>query len=75
MSNYNDVRVKTKEEWLKVLKNEEALGNENVIKILKYVYLSNNHMSNGKKIADCMNKEVGGINANIKSFGKRVLDL
>ncbi len=75
MSNYNDVRVKTKEEWLKVLKNEEALGNENVIKILKYVYLSNNHMSNGKKIADCMNTEVGGINAIIKSFGKRVLDL
>lgn len=75
MNDYNDIRVKTKEDWIKVLNNEESLGNENVIKILKYVYLSNNHMTNGKKIAEYMNTEVGGINAIIKSFGKRVLDL
>lgn len=75
MDDINEARVKTKEEWIKVLNNEEYLGNENVIKILKYVYFSNNHMSNGSEIARYMNTEVGGINAIIKSFGKRVLDL
>jgi len=73
--NYNEVRVKTKENWIKVLDNEEKLGNENILSILKYIYLSNNHMCNCGKVADYMKMDPVAINGIVKSFGKRVLEL
>ena len=73
--NYNKIRVRTKEEWIKVLNNEESLGKTKMIEILRFVYMSNQHLSNGTKIARYMNEGVGAINLIVSSFGKRVLEL
>ena len=72
---YNEVRVKSKEDWIKVLNNEESLNNDNVIEILKYIYLSNNHMCNCGQVADYLKTEPVAINGIIAGFGKRALEL
>lgn len=72
---YNQKRVQTTSDWIKVLENEEDLNHENVITILKYVYLSNNHMCNCGQIADYMETDQEAINGIIAGFGKRVLEL
>src|SRR5574344_147494 len=71
----NKTRVKTENDWIKVLDNEESLGEGKIFIILKYIYLSENHLINCGKIADYMNESVVVINKYVTSFGGRALKL
>lgn len=76
MSNgYNDIRVKTKEDWLKVLTEEEQIKDNIMFDVFKIVYDSYNHESNGGKIGEKLGKDKGAVNLYIRSFGKRVIKL
>lgn len=72
---YNDIRVKTKEEWIKVLIAEEQNENNIILDILKLVYDDYEHESNCGKIAEQLNKDKGAINLYIRAFGIRVQKL
>jgi len=72
---YNEKRVADKLDWIKVLENEEIIGSKKILDILKFIYMSDNHMTTCGKIAKDMNEDVNEINHIISSFGKRVLDL
>ncbi len=72
---YNEVRIKTKNDWIKVLDNEELLHNDKVIEILKFIYMEKDHITNGGVIAKNLNIDIAGVNSVIAAFGKRVLEL
>lgn len=74
-NSYNDIRVKTKTDWLKVLSNEEQIENNIMFDIFKFVYDSYNHESNCGKIGKKLGKDIVAINSYIRSFGKRVIKL
>lgn len=72
---YNQRRVQSSSDWIKVLDNEEALEKDKILSILKYVYLSKNHSATCTSVSKFVNEDIRGIDSTVSSFGKRVLDL
>ena len=74
-NSYNDIRVKSKEDWIRVLSAEEQIDDNIIFDIFKIVYDSYNHESNCGKIGEKLGKDKGAINLHIRAFGKRVIKL
>lgn len=67
--------IKTKEDWIKVISNEEKQEKKEFIKILKFIYMSKNHISNLKIISEYLNINEENIYSIISTFGKSVIEL
>ena len=60
-NSYNDIRIKSKEDWIRVLSAEEQIDDNIIFDIFKIVYDSYNHESNCGKIGEKLGKDKGAI--------------
>ena len=72
---YNEIRVSSKRDWIKALDNEESLGENKIIDIIKFIYMSKDHISTCGTISEYLSISIAEINFIISSFGRRVLEL
>lgn len=71
--NLNKKRIKSKQDWIDILNNEEQEDNV-ILDILHYMINCKEYTSNGLKIQKCLN--LNGIpNLDIKRFGERIVKL
>ena len=75
LEKYNETRVKTTEDWIKVLKEEKKREKNKILKILEFLYGQKDFTSNAGKIAIYLDQEGNMPNLDIVHFGKRVINL
>lgn len=75
LEKYNETRVKTVDEWIKVLKEEKKRDKNKILKILEFLYGQKEFTSNAGKIATYLEQDGNMPNLDIVHFGKRIINL
>lgn len=75
LEKYNETRVKTVSDWIKVLNEEKKREQNKILKIFEFLYGQKDFTSNAAKIAIYLDQEGNMPNLDIVHFGKRVINL
>lgn len=75
LEKYNKIRVKTIDEWVKILEEEKKRESDKILRIFEFLYSQKDFTSNAGKIAVYLEQEGNMPNLDIVRFGKRVIKL